>query len=603
MEATSSQMPPQSYQEQLQRVTGERFYAIGRFLILLAFLAVVALLESQPLWPISGDSPPLVLVCWAYAIFCLVLAAVLFVPPLHILLTPAVFVDMLFISALVLFSSQPYPTLFALYLLPLLSISLHYGAATGLVAGMLAAFLYGAAAVTRLYMAGGPSADMGIGEYTGLGLQALLLVLTPWLASAFMEAWSNSNKHEVDAARREAQHAQQQIEVYRNKMNVLYSVAQTLATDVIGARVLEALLEKAHHLVAYDAGMALLPTGKEHQVRVEAGHGLSVVDRGLEFQITADSLVAAAFSPNPIQTYWADDISQDSALKEVNTARNCHAACLLPLHHGMQVYGVQVVMRKSTQPFTQDDVDILAALASYATSALIRAELASIVRKDRVDLASAQEYARHHLAREIHDGLAQKLAAITMNIDFIKRIIQSNPAAGVKELDKIGELFKRANYDVRTLLGELKPTTLEVRGLPAAVEELVERYRKQHPNITFISEAKGVAGMTMQPSDKSTLYNVVQESLNNAIKYSGCTQILVRFEREGFRLTIAIQDNGKGFDVHKEKEKARARGSHGLSNLNDRAKQVMVGDKSGSAEIRSAPGKGTTVLITVPLEV
>jgi signal transduction histidine kinase len=213
-------------------------------------------------------------------------------------------------------------------------------------------------------------------------------------------------------------------------------------------------------------------------------------------------------------------------------------------------------------------------------------------------MATAEDHARHWLAREIHDNLAQKLAAITMNIDFLKRMMQEDPSGANAELDKIGELFKRANFDVRTLLGELKPTTLETEGLPAALEEYLKRLRTRYEEIQVLFEAKGVSGLSLDKEAKSTLFNIVQESVNNSLKYAEPKHIWVRMERAGYRLTITIQDDGKGFNVEESKAKARARGSHGLSNLEDRARMI-----DGVTEIVSAPGKGSTVKVTVPLEV
>jgi signal transduction histidine kinase len=293
-----------------------------------------------------------------------------------------------------------------------------------------------------------------------------------------------------------------------------------------------------------------------------------------------------------------DDISQEPDLQHITTLQECRAACLVPLRAGVQVFGLIIIARQDSTPFSSDELNILDALSSYATVALVNQELSSEVKKERINMATAEDHARHWLAREIHDNLAQKLAAITMNIDFLKRMMQEDPSGANAELDKIGELFKRANFDVRTLLGELKPTTLETEGLPAALEEYLKRLRTRYDEMQILFEAKGVSGLSLDKEAKSTLFNIVQESVNNSLKYAEPKHIWVRMERAGYRLTITIQDDGKGFNVEESKAKARARGSHGLSNLEDRARMI-----DGVTEIVSAPGKGSTVKVTVPLEV
>jgi signal transduction histidine kinase len=177
-------------------------------------------------------------------------------------------------------------------------------------------------------------------------------------------------------------------------------------------------------------------------------------------------------------------------------------------------------------------------------------------------------------------------------------MIEHDPASAVAEIDKLADIFKRANFDVRTLLGELKPTTLETKGLPAALDEYLERLRFHNEKVKIVLDTRNVSGMTLEKEVRSTLFNIVQESVNNALKYAEPQNIWVTLEREGYRLTVTIQDDGKGFNVEESKSRAKARGSHGLSNLHERARLI-----DGVTDIVSAPGQGTTIRVTVPLDV
>jgi signal transduction histidine kinase len=113
-----------------------------------------------------------------------------------------------------------------------------------------------------------------------------------------------------------------------------------------------------------------------------------------------------------------------------------------------------------------------------------------------------------------------------------------------------------------------------------------------------VLDTRNVTGMTLEKEARNTLFNIVQESVNNALKYAEPQNIWVTLEREGYRLTITIQDDGKGFNVEEGKSRAKARGSHGLSNLHERARLI-----DGVTDIVSAEGQGTTIRVTVPLEV
>jgi signal transduction histidine kinase len=274
---------------------------------------------------------------------------------------------------------------------------------------------------------------------------------------------------------------------------------------------------------------------------------------------------------------------------------------MVSLKSGVQVYGLVIFARHTAQPFTEAQVSTLTALSYFATLALINQELLIDVRQDRVNLATAQDQARHWLAREIHDGLAQKLASITMNTEFIKRMVSHDPESAVRELDKLNETFRRANHDVRALLGELKPTTLESKGLAAALQEYVDRLREDYTNINFKFESRGAAYLPLKNEARGTLFNIAQESLTNALKYAEPRHILVRVIREekdneDDLLVITIQDDGKGFNVEEERAKARARGSYGLANLDERARLL-----DGRTEIMSVPGKGTRIRVFIPL--
>jgi signal transduction histidine kinase len=568
--------------------------------VILVVLVDFAIMISQvSLWPLSLEGNLLPLVIVGYAIFCLVMTGVLFVPPLRGLLHVGYAVDILIITLAAFFSGDSSAIFFPLYLLPLLGVALRYGSLTGLLSGFFSALCYLAAAfgAGSLFAAGFDT--LTVADYLSFGLQALLLIGAPWLVSSLAASWSQTNRQRVAQAEEQVEQARQETQVIRDQVQSLFTVASSLTTTIRGEHVLDVLFREVKKLVPYTAGMALLPKERDNRnhLVVASGEGLSLVDPGLTVEVQQGSAVAAGLYP-PANPQFLADISQEEDLQSLTTFRSYRAACIISLLAGVHVHGLLIFAREDNTAFTQDEANIINALAQYATIAFVNRELETDVQQDRVNLAKAEESARHWLAREIHDGLAQKLAAIVMNTEFIKRMIEHDPEAARKELDKLGEIFKRANYDVRTLLGELKPTTLETKGLAPALREYVERLQVQREHIEFVFEARGVSGMTLSQEAQSTLFNIVQESLNNAMKYAEPQHIWLKLMREGYRLTITIQDDGKGFDVEEGKARAKARGSYGLSNLNDRARLI-----GGSTEIHSTPGEGTTIRVFVPLEV
>jgi signal transduction histidine kinase len=578
---------------------GERLYAVVRWVILVVLVDFAVMISQVSLWPLSLDSDPLTLLLAGYAIFCLLTTGVLFIPPLRGLLHIGYAVDILVITLAAFLSGDSSAIFFPLYLLPLLGVAMRYGALTGLLFGFFSALCYLGAAFGEGSLFAQGFDTLVVRDYLSFGLQALVLISAPWIVSNLAAYWSQTNRKRVELAEEQVVQAHQETQIIRDQVQSLFAVAASLTTTMRGEHVLDVLFRESKKLVPYTAGMALLPKERDNrnQLIVATGDGLSLVDPGLTVEVQKGSAVATGLYP-PATPQFLTDISQEEDLQNLTTFRSCRAACIVSMLAGVHVHGLLVFAREDTTAFTQDEVNILNALAQYATVAFVNRELEEDVKQDRVNLAKAEENARHWLAREIHDGLAQKLAAIVMNTEFIKRMIEHDSDAAKKELDKLGEIFKRANYDVRTLLGELKPTTLETKGLAAALREYVERLQVQREHIEFVVEAKGVAGMTLSQEAQSTLFNIVQESLNNAMKYAEPQHIWLKLLREGYRLTITIQDDGKGFDVEESKARARARGSYGLSNLNDRAKLI-----GGTTEIHSTPGEGTTIRVFVPLEV
>jgi signal transduction histidine kinase len=588
-----------SYKERLKLVSGERTYAIARLLVVVLLFGLALLVLEREVWPVALDGDPFVLVLWAYAASALLLLLLSFIPPLHSLLSLGYIVDVLALSGAAFTSGAPSLLFFPFYLLPVAGMTLRYGALIGSVCGIFASASYvGSAFGTGGVLAGGPAALAPL-DYASLGLQALILPGLAILIGVLADQWNTTNRQNIEQARRQADQSRSQIQDIRNQMSALYTTASTLTTTMKGERVLDALLSEGQHVVSYTVGLALLPKRPENPLElvVTAGHGLSLVDPGVVFSATRGSPIATALFP-PGDPQQIADISQEADAQSVTTLRGCKAACIIPLRIDVKIYGLTIFARQTPDAFTTDEMNMLTALTNYAAVALLNKELDAEVKQEHISMIIAEERARHWLAREIHDSLAQKLAAIVMNADFLKRMIEHDPDSAIAEVDKLADIFKRANFDVRTLLGELKPTTLETKGLPAALEEYLERLRFHNEKVKIVLDTRNVTGMTLEKEVRSTLFNIVQESVNNALKYAEPQNIWVTLEREGYRLTITIQDDGKGFNVEESKSRAKARGSYGLSNLHERARLV-----NGVTDIVSAPGQGATIRVTVPLDV
>ena len=203
----------------------------------------------------------------------------------------------------------------------------------------------------------------------------------------------------------------------------------------------------------------------------------------------------------------------------------------------------------------------------------------------------AQEEERYRLAREIHDGPAQTLANVALQLEYIYKLATKDSARARDELATIQKDLRLAVGEVRRFMYDLRPPSLEQQGVGAAVESHCQR----------LSEKTGIdvhvcwlATSSLPASHDTAVFRIVQEALQNIVKHAQATRAEVRATESGGVLQVSISDNGKGF---RPEEMHRLDPKHfGLTGMRARAHQI-----GGSLEISSAPGQGTTVLLRVPL--
>ena len=201
---------------------------------------------------------------------------------------------------------------------------------------------------------------------------------------------------------------------------------------------------------------------------------------------------------------------------------------------------------------------------------------------------SAREDERKSIAREIHDELGQMLTALRLDIAILKLLYGRENAALEERCQHLVELVDQTIQIVRDVAIALRPAVLDM-GTASALEWLTNDFMSRsgvdcrlHLNETemIFDEHRSIA-----------LFRIVQESLTNVARHSGARQVDISFDRDGNNGRLAIRDNGKGFDPESVREK-----SLGLIGIEERA--LMIG---GEARFISAPGQGTTILITFSL--
>jgi signal transduction histidine kinase len=197
-----------------------------------------------------------------------------------------------------------------------------------------------------------------------------------------------------------------------------------------------------------------------------------------------------------------------------------------------------------------------------------------------------KEQILQHISRELHDNLGQIASLIKINLNTLA--LQDVIKAGEK-IEDTKELTRRLITDIKSLSVSLGSDNLLRSGLARSIQSEVERLNKTGRfSATF--EQEGAPGVI--DNDRAViLYRMVQEILNNVIKHSNATQIDVVLTGEEKSITLALSDNGAGFNIG-EKINSGA----GLTNLQNRA--GLIGAKFA---MQSSPGNGTFVKIELPL--
>jgi signal transduction histidine kinase len=204
---------------------------------------------------------------------------------------------------------------------------------------------------------------------------------------------------------------------------------------------------------------------------------------------------------------------------------------------------------------------------------------------------SAQEDERKRLARELHDETSQTLSALAMKIETALAAWPSPPSR-----DRLAEakvLTVRTIEELHRLIFDLRPSVLDDLGLLSAIRWYAERHLEPR-GISVRCEFSGFGGRLM-PELETALFRVAQEAITNIAKHSGAETVLIQcLERDG-RISIEIEDDGKGFSP--ESLPPPAARERGLGLLGMRERVELFG---GTLELDSAPGSGTRIAVIVP---
>ena len=389
------------------------------------------------------------------------------------------------------------------------------------------------------------------------------------------------------------------LQAAREQAKAIYEMTSTFSTTLNYHHVLDTMLDISMGLGgatqegARSVGIVLLYQQKEEDncLGVEAGRNLGGRDKHCKLTGTAGAIEQALSSAEPV---IVERIRDDPELRQFSSLHKCRSVICIPLRAGFEVYGVVVLGSPRPGAFTAEHMEILSAFCHQTVVALQNAQLYHRLREEKEKIVDAEGEARKKLARDLHDGPTQSVAAIAMRLNYTRLLLGREPEKVKEELEKLETLARRTTKEIRTMLFTLRPVVLETQGLEAALEQYLKKLEEEAGLVVHLETPD--LGDRLDTEIEGVAFSIIEEAVTNAKKYAQAQNIWVRLGFEDNLFVATVEDDGTGFNVAEVLDSYDQRDSMGLINMRERAELV-----EGTWTIESAVGRGTKVTLIVPL--
>ncbi|MFQ3663259.1 MAG: GAF domain-containing sensor histidine kinase [Chloroflexaceae bacterium] len=377
------------------------------------------------------------------------------------------------------------------------------------------------------------------------------------------------------------------------ELHLLYEIGQSLAVNLDLPSLLNDIKLRVPPVVGAERCSIFLLDEATNELVLELPHEQRTyrmpADRGIAGWVVTHGLGQIV---NDVEqdSRWYDVIGREADF--VTRSIAC-----VPMRLQERTIGAMQLLNKiDGRGFSEQDLQLLTTLAAQAAIAIENARLYQSLKQEHERLLHKEAEVRHAIARDLHDGPAQSIAAIAMNIEFIKKLFHAMPERVPDELDTLAELVSKTTHDIRTLLFELRPLGLETQGLLPTLQQYVERWRDPSGVGTQLRLEAPPNMPRLAPEKETAIFIIIQEAVNNARKHARSDIITIYLYEEEGVLVASVRDRGRGFNLAAVEAIYVNRGSLGLLNMKERARLI-----GGDLRIRSEQGHGTTVELRVPI--
>lgn len=210
-------------------------------------------------------------------------------------------------------------------------------------------------------------------------------------------------------------------------------------------------------------------------------------------------------------------------------------------------------------------------------------------------IIKAQEEERQRVAREIHDGPAQSMSNVVLKAEICERMIDVDFEKAKQELRNLKGIVRDSLQDVRKIIYNLRPMSLDDLGLVPTLERFIVSFQEE-AGISVSFKTKGIYS-DIRPVISLTIYRIIQEAISNINKHSQAQNAVINLEFMDKDVKLYIYDDGKGFNTEELRvRKDDINSGFGLFSMKERIELL-----DGELEVTSKPGKGTRLNIVLPL--
>jgi signal transduction histidine kinase len=505
--------------------------------------------------------------------------------PFHSYIT--IFADAVFLGVLFYFTRTVNGPFIWAGFLPLLSAALYYGLQGGVVVAVLSTLIQ-----TGLALVDAPLGSLLQQSVIWAGVYLFSGVLFGFISRQFgyqlrhREVINLGNQQEGDRVERE-------------RLKAIYNITSTLNATLNYERVLDLALDVSNNALAKPGDTAAprmtsaVLLFETDQLHVGSARRFTPADLRVMLPGVQGVIGRAINTATPVHAY---DVASDPELSRIVAMRACKSVFCYPLRSGLDVYGVLIFGHPEEDYFNAERREILEIIGRQAKVALTNAKLYLELEEEKERMMAIQEEAQKKLARDLHDGPTQSVAAIAMRVNFARRLIERDVKSAAGELYKIEDLARRTTKEIRHMLFTLRPLVLESAGLIAALESNAEKMRETFGQNVIIEADQRVVDQ-LEMGKQGVIFYLAEEAINNARKHAEATHIWVRLlpGRQDLIL-LEVEDDGVGFNVGAVDAGYESRGSLGMVNMRERTELI-----NGELHIDSEEGRGTRVRVWIPL--